>query len=145
MIKEFTLSTHEHYQLIDITDRIEDIITKSKVKDGLCLIFTPGSTAAIILTENESGLKHDWLKFLKKIVEGKKNSAEGGTASGWEHDRIDDNADSHLLSGLLGQGKTLPIESGRLLRGTWQQIFFVELDGPRSTRRVIVKITFSPD
>jgi len=73
-------------------------------------------------------LKNDWLKILKKIVEGEK----------FEHDRIDDNADSHILSGVLGQGKTLPVENGRIIRGTWQQIFLVELDGPR-TRRVVIK------
>jgi len=130
MIKEFTLSTQERYQFIDITSQVEEIITQSRIKEGLCLVFIPGSTAAIVLTENESGLKNDWLKMLKKLVEGEE----------FEHDRIDDNADSHLLSGLLGQGKTLLIENGRLLRGTWQQIFFVELDGPRSMRRVVVEI-----
>lgn len=56
------------------------------------------------------------------------------------HDRIDNNADSHILSGLLGQGKILAIEEGKLIRGTWQQIFLVELDGPRK-RRVTVTLT----
>ena len=58
------------------------------------------------------------------------------------HNQIDNNADSHILSGLIGQGKTLIAENGRLLRGTWQQIFLVELDGPR-TRKIIVKIVQS--
>jgi len=128
VIKEISVSTQNRYQLIDITDEVEKVVTESKIKDGLCLVFVAHSTAAIILTENESGLKNDWLKILKKIVEGEK----------FEHDRIDDNADSHILSGVLGQGKTLPVENGRIIRGTWQQIFLVELDGPR-TRRVVIK------
>lgn len=126
---EILVKSNHRYQLINITDRVESVVVKSKIKEGLCLIFVPHSTAAIILTENESGLKNDWLKILKKLVDGKE----------FEHDRIDDNADSHLLSGLLGQGKVLPIENGRMIHGTWQQIFLVELDGPR-TRRVNVKI-----
>ena len=111
-MKEISVSTQNRYQLIDITGEVEKVVIESKIKDGLCLVFVAHSTAAIILTENESGLKNDWLKILKKLVEGET----------FEHDRIDDNADSHILSGLLGQGKTLPVENGRIVRGTWQQI-----------------------
>jgi len=128
MIKEINVSSKDRYQLIDITDKVEGIIRESKVKHGLVLVFAPHSTAGIILTENESGLKEDWLQILKKIVSG----------LDFLHNRIDDNADSHILSGLLGQGKTLIIENNELIRGTWQQIFLVELDGPRS-RRIVVK------
>lgn len=126
---EINIKTDQRYQLIDITNQVEEVVKESKIKDGLCLVFVPHSTAAIILTENESGLKNDWLKILKRLVQGEE----------FEHDRIDDNADSHLLSGLLGQGKVLPIENGRLVRGVWQNIFLVELDGPKNSRRVIVK------
>lgn len=129
MKKQLTIETENRFQLIDITNQVENFVVQNKVKSGICLVFVPHSTAAIILTENEDGLKSDWLKILEKLVKGEE----------FEHDRIDDNADSHLLSGLLGQGKVLPIENGNLVRGTWQQIFLVELDGPR-TRRVNVKI-----
>lgn len=127
---EISINTNQKYQLIDITDQVKSVVAKSKTKEGLCLVFVPHSTAAIIFTENESGLKNDWLKMLKKLVAGEQ----------FEHDRIDNNADSHLLSGLLGQGKVLPIENGQLIRGTWQNVFLVELDGPRTSRRVIIKI-----
>ncbi len=129
-MNELSISTQERYQLLNITSQVEKIVAESKVKDGLCLVFVPHSTAAVILTENEPGLKRDWFKILKKLVEGEK----------FEHDQIDNNADSHLLSGLLGQEKVLPIENGRIIRGTWQQIFLVELDGPK-TRKVVIKIT----
>ncbi len=129
MLETISIKTQNRYQLIDITGEIEKILDKSKVKSGLCLVFVPHSTAAIILTENESGLKNDWLKILKKLVKDEE----------FEHDRIDDNADSHLLSGLLGQGKVLPIKGGQLVRGTWQQIFLVEFDGPR-TRKVTISL-----
>ncbi len=133
MLKEFSVSTKNRYQLIDITDRVGEIVKESKIKNGLALIFVPHSTAAVLLTENESGLKEDWLKVLKKIVSG----------IDFLHNRIDNNADSHILSGLLGQGKTLAIKDNKLIRGTWQQIFLVELDGPR-TRKVIVKVLKDP-
>jgi secondary thiamine-phosphate synthase enzyme len=129
MLKEFNISTKERYQLIDITEKVEEIAQRSGVKDGLVLVFVPHSTAGIILTEDESGLKEDWLKFLKKIVSG----------FDFLHNRIDNNADSHILSGLVGQGKTLAVEDGKLVRGTWQQIFLAEFDGPR-TRKVIIRI-----
>jgi secondary thiamine-phosphate synthase enzyme len=129
MLKEFNISTKERYQLIDITEKVKEIVQRSEIKNGLVLVFVSHSTAGIVLTENESGLKEDWLKVLKKLV----------SDFDFLHNRIDNNADSHILSGLIGQGKTLAIENGRLIRGTWQQIFLVELDGPR-TRKVIIKI-----
>jgi len=129
MISEINVSSRERYQLIDITDEVEKAVKESGVKNGLVLVFAPHSTAAILLTENEAGLKEDWLDFLKKLVSG----------FDFQHNRIDDNADSHLLSGLIGQERILPVKDGRLIRGTWQQIFLLELDGPRN-RKVIVKI-----
>ena len=129
MTKSLIVSSTERYQLVDITDQIEKLVSESKIKEGICLVFVPHSTAAVILTENEEGLKNDWLRVLQKQVEG----------LNFKHNQIDDNADSHILAGILGQGKTIPIENGKLIRGTWQQIFLVELDGPRE-RKIVVKI-----
>jgi secondary thiamine-phosphate synthase enzyme len=129
MLKEFNISTKERYQLIDITEKVEEIVQESEVKDGLVLVFVPHSTAAILLTENEEGLEEDWLDFLKKLVSG----------FDFLHNRIDDNADSHILSGLVGQERILLVKGGQIIRGTWQQIFLLELDGPRN-RKIIVKI-----
>jgi len=129
MLKEFNISTKERYQLIDITEKVEEIVQENEVKDGLVLVFVPHSTAAILLTESEEGLKEDWLDFLKKLVSG----------FNFQHNRIDDNADSHILSGLVGQERILPVKDGQIIRGTWQQIFLLELDGPRN-RKIIVKI-----
>ncbi len=129
MITEFTISTFKRYQLLDITSKIEEIVEQSKIENGLVLVFVPHSTAGIVLTENESGLKQDWLSVLKKLVSG----------FNFLHNQIDNNADSHILSGLVGQGKVLPIRNRKLARGTWQQILLAEFDGPRN-RRVIVEI-----
>ena len=129
MLKEFNIFTKKKYELVDISERVERIVQENNIKDGLVLVFVPHSTAGIVLTENESGLKEDWLKVLKKLV----------SDFSFLHNQIDNNADSHILSGLIGQGKTLIVENGRLIRGTWQQIFLTEFDGPR-TRKIIVKI-----
>jgi len=128
-MREFSVSTRKRYELLDITDRVEKIVSESGVKDGLVLVFVAHSTAAVLLTEEEEGLKEDWLGVFKKLVSG----------FDFRHNRIDDNADSHILSGLLGQGRILPIENSRPLRGAWQQIFLAEFDGPR-TRKVQVKV-----
>ena len=129
MFKELDISTENRYQLVDITEEVEETVKKSKVEDGLVLVFVPHSTAGVVLTENEKGLKNDWLEIFKKLTSG----------IDFEHNKIDDNADSHLLSGLIGQGKVLPIKDGKIIRGTWQQIFLAEFDGPRE-RKVIVEI-----
>lgn len=129
MLKEFKVPTEDRYQLVDITEKVEKVVKESKIKEGLVLIFTPHSTAGVLLTENEKGLKEDFLKVLEKIVKG----------IDFFHNRIDDNADSHILAGIVGQGRILAIENGKLVRGTWQQIFLAEFDGPR-TRQILVKI-----
>jgi len=129
LIKKLSFNTTEKYQLLDVTKEVEKLIEESHVSDGLCLIFTPHSTAAIILTENENRLRKDWLSFLKQLIKDQK----------FAHNQIDINAKAHLLSGLLGTDKTLIIENGKIIRGRWQQIFLVELDGPR-TRQIVVKI-----
>lgn len=129
MIREIFTSTKKRYEVVDITFQIEEQVAQSKVEEGICLVFVPHSTCGIILTENEERLKRDWITFLEKEVANLK----------FEHNVIDDNADSHILSGLLGQGKTLPIKNGKLVRGTWQQILLVELDGPKE-RKVVTQI-----
>lgn len=128
MFKKFSIATQQRYQLIDITNKVEKIIEEIKFQSGLIFIFVPHSTAAILLTENETGLIQDWLKVLQKIISGQD----------FLHNRIDNNADSHILSGLIGQGKTLIVENNRIIRGTWQQIFLVELDGAKN-REIIIK------
>ena len=129
--KSITLSTTEKYQLIDLTETIEEIVSESQVTTGLCLVHASHATAAIICNEHESGLIHDILKKVNEIFP---------PSAGYKHDRIDDNASSHIASALIGASRTFPVEHGRLIRGTWQNIFLLELDGPRSRRTVSVHI-----
>lgn len=125
--KALTVSTREKYQLIDLTGSIEKMVSESDVERGLCLVHASHATAAIICNENENGLVHDILGKVKEMFP---------PGAGYLHDRIDDNASSHIASALIGASRIFPIEGSRLVRGTWQNIFLLELDGPR-TRRVV--------
>ncbi len=129
--KAITLSTREKYQLVDLTETVEKIVSESQVAKGLCLVHASHATAAIVCNEHESGLIHDILRKVKEIFP---------PSAGYLHDRIDDNASGHIASALIGTSRTFPIEDGRLVRGTWQNIFLLELDGPRSRRTVNVHI-----
>ncbi|MCD6446190.1 YjbQ family protein [Candidatus Bathyarchaeota archaeon] len=130
LFKEIQIQTNERTEIIDITGKVEDIINRSEITNGLCVIHTVHSTAAIIINEHEKGLKKD---IVRKIREDFPKDA------GWLHNEVDDNADAHLASTYIGPTKIFPIQRGKIIRGPWQNIFLLELDGPR-TRRVMVEI-----
>lgn len=115
------IDTNLAVELIDITDNVLEDVNKSSIRSGICVISTPHTTTAIIINENEPGLLSDMFNLLNKLVP---------PGAGYDHDRIDNNADSHLRAMLLGSSETIPIVEGKLVLGTWQRIFFVELDGP---------------
>lgn len=129
--KVLTVPTREKYQLIDLTESIEKLVSESKIEKGLCLVHASHATAAIICNENEGGLVQDILGKVREIFP---------PGAGYLHDRIDDNASSHIASALIGASRTFPVDNGRLIRGTWQNIFLLELDGPRSRRMVNVHV-----
>jgi len=124
------IQTTTRTELIDITDRVRALVKESSIKDGICVITTRHTTSGIIVNENERGLRADILDMLGSLVPEDRNYA---------HNSIDNNADAHLRAVLLGMSETIPIEDGHLILGTWQSIFFVELDGPRN-RTINVKM-----
>ncbi|VVB88146.1 Uncharacterised protein [uncultured archaeon] len=124
------IQTTTRTELIDITDRVRAAVKESGIENGICVISTRHSTGGIIINENERGLRSDILDMLEALVPENKSYA---------HNQIDNNADAHLRAVLLGASEVIPIEDGHPVLGTWQSIFFVELDGPR-TRHVDVKI-----
>ena len=134
MQEEFCISTEKKQEMIDITSHVNSIIKKSKIKSGLCNVFTAHATAAIIINENyDPNICTDLLNALSKLV-----------PSGiWLHDRIDGNADAHIKSAILGPSETMPVKNGELQLGRWQSIMMCELDGPRQDRKIIVTILSS--
>jgi len=128
--KEFTYSTRERLELVDITEQITAFVRECNIESGISLVNSAHSTTAIIVNEHESGLMRD---ILHKVQE------EFPKGASWFHDRVDDNTDAHLASIFLGHSKTFPIKNGKLYRGTWQNIFLLELDGPR-TRHIVCEV-----
>lgn len=127
---EFTVRTRNKVELVDITSQAREVIGRSGLKEGMVLVFVPHATAALYLNEHESGLLSDVLSFLRNLIPDNK---------AYLHNRIDDNATAHLGSILLKPFVVMPLRAGQLDVGTWQNLFLVEMDGPR-TRRVIVKV-----
>lgn len=127
---EFSVRTREKIELVDITSQAREVVAKSGIKDGMVLVFVPHATAALYLNEHEGGLMNDVLSFVRDIIPQNRQ---------YLHNRIDDNAAAHLGSILFKPFVAMPLTAGRLDVGTWQNLFLLEMDGPR-TRRVIVKI-----
>ena len=123
-----TITTNKRNELIDITSQIKEIISNSKIQSGICVLYTPHTTAGIIINENaDPDVKTDLLNALEQMV----------PKIDFKH--CEGNSDSHLKSLICGKGKTLIIENGELVLGTWDSIYFAEFDGPRN-RKVFVKI-----
>ena len=129
-MERIEVKTRESTELIDITVKVKKVVKSAGVDFGICVIFTRHTTSGIIINENESGLKRDIVAILNELVP---------KGTGYLHDRIDNNAHSHLRAVLLGTSVTIPIDRGELVLGTWQSIFFVECDGPRR-REVCVTV-----
>tara|TARA_Y100000310_G_scaffold287588_1_gene312597 strand:- start:938 stop:1342 length:405 start_codon:yes stop_codon:yes gene_type:complete len=131
MQTEITLNTSKKQELVDINDKVIDIVSNSNIKHGLCNIFCRHATGAIIINENyDPNICLDLLDSLDGLIpQGK-----------WRHDKVDGNAASHIKSAILGPSETLPITNGNLQLGKWQSIMFAELDGPRNDRKIIVSV-----
>lgn len=125
-MKSIEVKTRQRTEIVDITAEVEKVLEG----EGVALIFTPHTTASIILNEAESRLLEDIVATLEKIVP--RNSY-------YRHNEIDDNADAHIKASLLGNSVILPFKNGKLQLGTWQRVLFVEFDGPRM-RKVYVKV-----
>ena len=120
----FKISTDKNFEIIDITSKINELID---IDEGIVSVFSKHSTSAIVVNENEQGLLSDFEFMLSNLVTDKYS---------YQHDRIDNNAKSHLKSFLLSSSECLPIKNSKLDLGTWQSVFFIELDGPRRSRTI---------
>ena len=129
-VKSININTTKKYELINITNQITEIVKKHGIKEGLVNISTKHTTSSILINEDEDGLKNDLVSIIEEIIPDKM----------YNHDRIDNNARSHLMAMLTTPTQTLPVIDGRLSLGTWQSIFFLEIDGPRLNREVIISI-----
>jgi secondary thiamine-phosphate synthase enzyme len=132
MIERLRLKTSAKTDLIDITGIVQGVVQRAGIRDGLCFIFVPHTTAAVTINENaDPSVPRDILMELNKIVpyQDRYEHAEGNSAA-------------HIKASLMGFSQMVFIESGRLVLGTWQGIFFCEFDGPRN-RDICVKVVKS--
>lgn len=120
--------TKGEIEFVDLTDKVQEAVAKSGVKNGIVHIFAPHATGILVLTENEYGLLNDIKALLEKLVP--KHSA-------YNHPS---NAHSHLRSVLLSPDKTLPVVDGSVEFGTWQSLLFIETDVHSRRRTVIIQV-----
>lgn len=127
-MESIKIRTGSRTELIDITDKIQSAVNKSKVKEGLCVVFVPHTTAGITINENaDPSVQVDILKELNKVIPFNDN-----------YSHSEGNAAAHIKASLMGASINVIIQGGALSLGTWQGIYFVEFDGPR-TREVWIK------
>jgi len=127
---QIPVKSNKSIEIINITGMVQSWVAKNNAEDGILTVFSVHTTAGLIINEAESGLVQDIEMQLSKIVP---------PHAGYQHDKVDSNAHSHIMASLLGASETVTVKSGRLALGTWQRILFVECDGPRSRR---VALTF---
>lgn len=129
MLKIIDVMTQKRTHFEEITDEVQEIIDESGIKEGICYIYVPHTTAGVFINENaDPDVKWDVEQTLDKLIPWEDN---------YKH--IEGNAAAHIKSIIVGTNTFVPIKNGRLMLGTWQGIFFAEFDGPR-TRKVYVKI-----
>ena len=124
----YNFSTKGEIDFTDLTDKVQEVVSKSGVKNGLVHVFAPHATGILILTENEHGLLSDIKVLLEEMVPRRGNY------------RHPSNAHAHLRSVLLPPDKTLPVVDGRVEFGTWQSLLFVETDVYPRRRTIILKV-----
>jgi secondary thiamine-phosphate synthase enzyme len=126
-----TFNTSKKVEIVRITDKVADIVRGSGVREGLVLINPMHITAAVVVNDNESGLHRDYLAVLERLVPYRADYRHNDTG--------EDNAAAHIWRQIVGHQVVMPISSGKLDLGAWEQIFYFEFDGQRS-KRVLVKV-----
>jgi secondary thiamine-phosphate synthase enzyme len=129
MIKELNVRTSNRVELIDITHLIQKVVSESKIKSGLCIVYVPHTTASVTINENaDPSVQHDITSELNKIIPFNDN-----------YSHLEGNSAAHIKTSLIGSSETILVDGEDLVLGTWQGIYFCEFDGPRN-RKVMVKL-----
>ena len=135
-MKSFTeylyFETSQRQEFINITDQVQKALTKSKIKEGLCLVNPMHITASVFINDDESGLHQDFSLWLEKLAPFGKDKYRHNLTG-------EDNADAHLKRTIMGREVVVAVTNGKLDFGPWEQIFYGEFDGQRK-KRVLIKI-----
>jgi secondary thiamine-phosphate synthase enzyme len=130
--KELWFNVPKRRQIVRITEDVQKAIDESGVKEGLVLVNAMNITASVFINDDESGLHRDYERWLEKLAPEKPYSQ-------YDHNGFEDNADAHLKRTVMGREVVCAITDGRLDFGTWEQIFYYELDGKRD-KHALIKI-----
>ena len=134
-VREITLATLREMEFVDLSEKVQAVLTESGIQSGLLTVFTQHTTTAILLNEKEEGLQKDMALFLSHMAPAGKD---------YHHDKEPQdgccNTHSHLQSLLLPASQVVPVVGGKLALGRWQTLFFVDLDGPRPVGRLTVQV-----
>ena len=133
LTERITVRTKQDLDIVDITDRVAEIIRKSPLKSGFANIFVPGSTASISTIEFEPNLVKDVKTAMERVAP---------SDIPYEHHKTwgDDNGKSHVRATLMGPGTAIPFQNKKLLLGTWQQIVLLDFDTPAREREIIIQL-----
>jgi secondary thiamine-phosphate synthase enzyme len=116
-----TISTHREKQVLDITERIEHVISQSGIVEGLCNVFVAHTTAGLTMGESIEGTDEDLIEALEHMI----------PQIDFRHAHDPSHAPDHIISSVLGPSLTIPVVAGKLRLGTWQRVLLVECNGPR--------------
>jgi len=130
--KELVLTVPTRRAFVNITHEVEHALAESGIQEGLVLVNPMHITASVFINDDESGLHHDFERWLEKLAPEKPYSQ-------YEHNGYEDNADAHLKRQVMGRETICAVTAGKLDFGPWEQIFYAEFDGKRD-KRVLVKI-----
>lgn len=129
MIESLNIRTDSKIVFLDITDRVSQLVAKSGLEEGICLVYSPHTTCGITINENaDPDVRHDMMQELAKLVPFDD-----------EYLHMEGNSAAHIKASLMGSSVQIPISHGTLLLGTWQGIYVCEFDGPRN-RNVTIQI-----
>ena len=131
--KQITLETKGYSDIKDITGKVQDIVGKSKIKDGIAHIFAVGSTASVTTIEYEPALVEDMKDQLEEFASRTMQSRHSQT---WG----DDNGFSHIRATFMGPGMTVPVSGGTVVLGTWQQIVVIDHDNRPRSRKIFIQV-----
>ncbi|MDD5456194.1 MAG: secondary thiamine-phosphate synthase enzyme YjbQ [Candidatus Margulisbacteria bacterium] len=129
--KELWFNTKNRYEFVHITQEVQQAVKESGIKEGLCLVNAMHITASVFINDNESGLHHDYMKWLEKLAPYSPQE--------YAHNVVEDNADAHMKRQIMGREVVVAVTGGQLDLGPWEAIFYGEFDGHRR-KRALIKI-----
>ena len=120
----FSVATARRMEFVDITGQVQKEISRTGIREGICYVYNPHTTAGLTINEGaDPAVQDDIIAVLKKVI-----------PLDYPYKHLEGNSPAHIMASLMGSSVTVFIENGRLLLGTWQKIFFCEFDGPRSRK-----------